>query len=118
MSGTFLQPGDILDLTSPTGGVVAGVAVLVGGLVVIPTATVAQTLPFEGRVTGVHTCAKTAGATWSEGQTLYFDSAAGSFATAQSATARRAAIAVAAAASGDTTGKLKLNNIGAPVNVV
>lgn len=117
MSSTFLQEGDILDLTSPTGGVVAGVAILVGSLVVVPVATTAQTLPFEARVTGVFTLAKTAGATWSEGQVLYFDSAAGSFATAQSATARRAGVAVAAAASGDTSGKVRLNNINAVVNV-
>lgn len=117
MSSNFIQIGDILDFTSPTGGVVAGVPILIGGMVVIPTATVAQTLPFEGRVTGVHTCPKTAGAGWSEGQTLYWDSAAGSFATAQSATARRAGIAVAAAQSADTTGKVKLLNIGAAVNV-
>lgn len=117
MSSNYIQPGDVLDLTSPTGGVVAGVAILVGGLVVVPTATVAQTLPFEGRRNGVHTLAKATGATWSEGQTLYFDSSAGNFATAQSATARRAGIAVAAAASGDTSGKVLLNNIGAVVNV-
>lgn len=117
MSTNYLQPGTVLDLTSPTGGVVAGAAILIGSLVVVPTATVAQTLPFEGMVVGVFTLAKATGATWSEGQVLYFDSAAGNFATAQSATARRAGVAVAAAASGDTTGKVRLNNINSVVNV-
>jgi len=117
MATNFIQPGDVLDLTAPSGGVTAGVAVLIGSLVVVPTATVAQTLQFEGQITGVFTLAKATGATWSEGQVLYFDSSAGNFATAQSATARRAGVAVAAAASGDTTGKLRLNNINAAANV-
>jgi len=117
MAGNFIQEGHILPFTSPTGGVVKGVAILIGSLVVVPTDTVAQTLPFEGHVTGVWTLAKTAGATWSEGQVLYFDSSAGSFTTAQSATARRAGVAVAAAQSGDTSGKVRLQNISAAVNV-
>lgn len=117
MSTTYIQPGDVLDLTAPAGGVVKGVPILIGSLVVIPTDTVAQTLPFKGRTVGVHTCPKATGATWSEGQVLYWDSTAGNFATAASATARRAGVAVAAALSVDTSGLVKLNNINAAVNV-
>lgn len=117
MANNFIQPGLVLDLTAPTGGVVKGVAILIGALVVVPTDTVAQTLPFEGHTEGVFTLAKATGNAWTEGQVLYFDSTAGNFAVAASATARRAGFAVAAAASGDTSGKVRLNNIGAAVNV-
>jgi len=117
MSTKFIEPGRVLTFTAPSGGVVAGTPVLIGSMVVIPRTTVAQTLPFDGDVEGVLTVPKATGATWSEGQILYYDSSAVNFATAQSATARRAAIAVVAAASGDTVGTAKLMNIGAAVNV-
>lgn len=114
----FVGPGDMMNFTAPGGGVTAGVAVLIGGQVVIPAVTAAATVVFAGATTGIFSgLIKTAGSPWAEGQTLYFDSATGGFTTAQSATARRAGIAAAAALSGDTTGTVKLLNVGAPVNV-
>lgn len=106
-----------MTFTAPGGGVTSGTPVLIGSLLVIPETTAAATVLFAGAVVGVFTLAKTAGAAWTEGQALYWDSAASSFATAQSATARRAGTAAAAAASGDTTGSVRLNNISAVVNV-
>lgn len=117
MSTKFVQPGRVLTYTAPSGGVVAGTPLLIGGVVVVPRTTAAQTLSFDADVEGVFSVPKTAGVAWTEGQVLYWDSSAGSFATAQSATARRAAFCVVAAASGDTTGIVKLTNIGAAVNV-
>jgi len=114
---TYIQSSHVLTLTAPSGGVVAGTPLLISSLVVVPAETVAQTLPFDAHVAGVFTCPKATGVTWSEGQVLYWDSAAGNFATAQSATARRAGAAVVAAASGDTTGVVRLANISAAVNV-
>ena len=117
MSRTFVQTGDVLTLTAPSGGVVAGTALKIGSLVVVPRTTAAQTLPFDGDVAGVHTLAKATGTAWTEGQTLYFDTANNNFVTAQSLTASRAGQAAAAAASGDATGLVRLINIGAAVNV-
>jgi predicted RecA/RadA family phage recombinase len=117
MASNFIQPGKVMTFIAPSGGVVSGTPVLIQGTVVVPTTTVAQTLPFEGITEGVFSAPKATGATWTTGQTLYWDSTAGNFATAQSATARRAGTAAAPAASGDTTGNVKLNNIGAAVNV-
>lgn len=117
MATNFNQPGCVLEFTAPTGGVVDGTPILIGSLVVIPLVTAAQTVRFNGAVDGVWTVPKTAGAAWVEGQVLYWDSTAGSFATAQSATARRAGAATVAAASGDTTGVVRLQNISAAVNV-
>ncbi len=114
----FIQPGDTITLTAPVGGVVSGSPYLIGSIVAVATNTVAAGLPFEAKVTGVCRLPKATGAAWTEGQNLYFDSANSNFVTAQSATARRAGQAVAAAASGDTTGLVRLNNIGAAVNVV
>lgn len=117
MSTKFIQTGDVVTLTAPSGGVTSGVAVKIGSLVVVPRTTAAQTVAFDADVTGVHTLAKATGTAWTEGATLYFDTANSNFVTAQSATASRAGHAVAAAASGDTTGTVRLTNIGAVVNV-
>lgn len=111
MSTSFVQPGDVVTLTAPTGGVVSGTPYLVGNLLVIAMANIAQTLPFEGMVVGVHTVPKATGAAWTEGQNLYWDNTNKNF--TPTATANyHAGQAVAAAASGDTTGKIRLNGIG------
>lgn len=117
MANNLVQPGCVLTFIAPSGGVTTGVLVKIQTTVVVPTTTAAQTLAFEGHTEGCFTCIKTAGATWTVGQVLYFDTGTGGFTTATSATANRAGIAAAAAASGDTTGVVKLMNIGAPVNV-
>lgn len=114
----YIGPGDTQNFTAPGGGVTAGVAVLIGGQVVIPAVSAAAGVVFAGSTTGIFSgLIKTAGSAWIEGQTLYFDSATGGWAVANSATARRAGVAVAAALSGDTTGTVKLMNVGAPVSV-
>lgn len=73
MARTYVQPGDVLTLTAPTGGVTAGTPVFVNGLFVIPQETVAQTLPFDGYVTGVHALTKTDSQAWLEGQSIFWD---------------------------------------------
>lgn len=113
----FIKPGNVLTFTAPGGGVVSGTPVLIGSIVVVPATSAAAGASFEGAVEGVFTLPKTTGATWSEGQVLYFDSATSSFATAQSATARRAGFAAAAAASPDASGSVRLLNIAAAVSV-
>ena len=113
----YLKSGKVMTFTAPSGGVTSGTPVLIGSLVVVPVASAAAGAQFEGDTEGVFTAPKTAGAAWSEGQVLYWDSTAGSFATAASLTARRAGAAAAAALSADTTGKVRLVNISAAVNV-
>jgi predicted RecA/RadA family phage recombinase len=117
MPGTFNQQGRTLTFIAPSGGVTNGVAVLVQNMVVIPTSTAAVGVAFEGDVEGCFTVTKATGAAWTTGQVLYFDTADGAFKTATNATARRAGFAAAPAASGDTTGSVKLAQVGAAVNV-
>lgn len=115
---TYKQPGDTLTFVAPSGGVVNGTAILIEDVVVMPTATAAQTVEFQGHIEGVFSgVLKESGDAWITGQVLYFDSADATFKVSQSATARRAGIAAAAAGSSATTGDVKLINIGAAVNV-
>lgn len=112
----FIQPGKSLTFTAG-GTITSGTALLVQNLVVVPAVSVSSGVDYEGYIEGVFTLAKTAGAAWSTGQVLYYDTGTSSFTTAASATARRAGIAAAAAQSADTTGAVRLVNIGAAVNV-
>ena len=76
---TYKQPGTVLTLTAPTGGVVSGTAYLVGGVIVIATETVAQTLPFAALVVGVVDVPKNADEAWTEGKKIYWDVADANF---------------------------------------
>jgi predicted RecA/RadA family phage recombinase len=76
---TWRQDNAVLTFTAPTGGVVAGTAYLIGGLVVIATETVAQTLPFDGVTIGVVDVTKVNDEAWTEGVKLYWDDTAKKF---------------------------------------
>lgn len=110
MATNFLQPGEVMSFTAPTGGVTKGVPVLIGALLVVPTDTVAQTLQFQGQCYGVWTLPKATGEAWTEGALLYWDNTNGEFTTTATANAR-AGVAAAAAASADTTGSVRLDGI-------
>jgi len=106
-----IQDSEVLTLTAPTGGVVSGTPVKIGQLIVVPQATVAQTLPFAGVRQGVFSgLAKATGAAWVEGDMLYWNDTNKNF-TKTSTGAILCAAAGAAAASGDTTGTVVLLGI-------
>jgi len=113
MSRTFIQCGDVLTLTAPTGGVTSGTPVLIGGLLVVPRTTAAQTLPFDADTEGVHYLPKATGTAWTEGQLLYWDDTAKKVTTVSTSN-YRIGCASAAAASGDTSGYIKLNGHAVP----
>lgn len=111
MSQTFVQPGLVMTFTAPTGGVTAGTPVLIGALLVVPRTSVAVGLPFDGDACGVHKLMpKATGQTWAEGALLYWDNTAFKFTTTATANTRVGS-AVVAAASGDTTGTVRLDGI-------
>jgi len=104
--------GERVTFTAPSGGVTSGVPVRIGRLIVIPVASAAQGLPFEGVTQGIFTLPKATGQAWTEGAVVYWANGAGNFTTTAS-TNQLAGVAVAAAASGDTTGRIRLNGIAA-----
>jgi predicted RecA/RadA family phage recombinase len=73
MSNTFVQPGRILTLTAPTGGVTSGTPCFIGPLFVIPLTTAVAGATFQGMVEGVHALTKTASQAWAELQKIYWD---------------------------------------------
>lgn len=113
MSRSYISTGDVLTLTAPSGGVVAGTGVLIGGMLVIPQETVAAGSPFSGYVTGVVSHAKAASQAWTEGALVYWDNTNKLFTTTGTAN-YRAGVAVVAVGSGagETTGVVRLNGLG------
>lgn len=102
----FVSEGVAVDLTAPA-AVTSGAPVKVGGLVVIPVADAASGETFCGMAHGVFDVNKATGSAWTEGATLYWDDTAKKFTTVSTSNTK-CAVAVAAAASGDTTGRIKL----------
>jgi predicted RecA/RadA family phage recombinase len=106
----YIQPGDVVTLTAPLGGVVSGTFYQIGQLVVCASGSVAVGLPFEGATRGVFTAPKATGQVWAEGAILYWDDAAGKFTTTPDGNLR-SGCAVAAAGSSATTGSVRLDGI-------
>src|SRR3972149_7807828 len=107
---TYVSEGDVLTLTAPTDGVVSGTAYLIGSLVVIATRTVAQTLEFEGQVTGVVSHAKVSAQAWTEGAKIYWDDTAKNFTTTSGGNTL-VGVAAEAAANPTATGRVRLDGV-------
>lgn len=112
MARTYVQPGNVIEFTAPTGGVTAGTPVLIGGLLVIPQDTKAQTLPFNGMVVGVHTLPKTSAQAWAEGDKIYWNTST-SLCDNVATTGPLIGVAVAVAANPTSTGVVRLNGSAA-----
>lgn len=69
----FSAPGQVLELTAPSGGVVSGSAYLIGSLVVVATVTAAEAAKFNALVVGVVDLPKVAEEGWTENEKLYWD---------------------------------------------
>ncbi len=110
MALSYIAVGDVLTFTAPTGGVTAGVPVLIGSHIVMPQQTVAQTVQFDGYVTGVHSVPKTGSQAWTEGLAVYLDNTNHVFSSTATVGFFRAGVAVEAVDSGagSTTGKVRL----------
>lgn len=109
MSTSYIQPGDVLEFTAPTGGVTSGIPVLIGGIAVIPVDDADAADSFRGHATGVHTLPKTSGETWTQAQPAFWDAANAKVSTDPTVGHLPIGQVVYAAGSSDTTGKVRLN---------
>lgn len=116
MASNFIQPGEVLELTAPAGGVVAGGGYLIGTLFVVAQDTKASGELFRGARVGVFDLGKTAAVAFALGARVSFDPTTGlTLAPAQN----MAPIGSAAVAAGanDATVRVVLDGIatvGAP----
>lgn len=111
----FIQPGDVLTLTAPNGGVVAGSAYQIGNLLVVAASDADAGDPFEGKATGVFDLPKTTSETWTEGELLYWDNSTKKLTESDGDEVNLlVGCAAVAAGSSDTTGRCRLNGIALP----
>lgn len=111
MSTNFKNPGDVMEFIAPTGGVTAGVPVLIGGLFVIPADTALALAKFRGKANGVFALNKTASEVWTQEQPIFWDVANAKASNDQGVGHLPIGSAGAAAASADATGDVRLNGV-------
>ena len=105
---TFIQPGQVLTLTAPGGGVSSGDGVQIGQLFVVAVADAVAAAPFEGQTVGVFTLPKDTGTAWVEGDLLYWDGTeVDTIATGN----LLIGAAIRAETMGATTGRVRLNGV-------
>ncbi len=109
----FIQPGDVLELTAPAGGVVSGTPYKIGQLLVVAADTKAAGELFRGKTSGVFQITKAGTQAWTEGALVYWDDVGAEFTTTATGNLL-AGVAVAAvgAGAGETTGIVRLQGIG------
>jgi predicted RecA/RadA family phage recombinase len=103
----FVQEGNSLDLIAPAGGVVAGMAYLIGAIIAIAATTAAAGEEFAGWTEGVYDLPTDTGTAWAIGDKVYL-LADGSAFTKTASGNTKAGVAVAAKQAGDTVGRIKL----------
>jgi predicted RecA/RadA family phage recombinase len=106
----YVAPGEVLELTAPTDGVVSGTAYKIGSLVVVATVTKAETLKFSAIVKGVVQHAKVSAQAWTEGVKIYWDDTAKLFTTTVGSNTL-VGVAAAAAANPTATGWIRLDGV-------
>jgi predicted RecA/RadA family phage recombinase len=109
----FVQPGDVIEFTAPSGGVVAGVPKQIGQCVVVPAITAAQTLKFNGCITGVFDLPKIGSQAWTEGAVVFWDEANDRCTTAGAGNIQLGiCVKAVGSGAGETTGRVRLDGVG------
>lgn len=104
----FVMEGKTLTLTAPY-ALTSGQGLLVGSLFGVASGDAAISTEVEAITDGVFTLTKATGAAWTVGALIYWDNAARNCTTTV-ATNKLIGVAIAAAASGDTVGNVRLNS--------
>jgi predicted RecA/RadA family phage recombinase len=111
MAKNFVQDGNVVTLTAPTGGVVAGGVMIAGSLIGVSTYDAPQATDVEVALTGVYELPKATGTAINLGAQVWWST--GSARVEASSAAGRWPIGAAtkAAGSSDTTVRVRLPGI-------
>ena len=104
----YVQPGDTITMTSPSGGLLSGDPVVIGNVFGIAAADAAQGDEVEIVTTGVFELAKSAGAI-SEGAVVWFDASGGTIENTTLGGLFAVGVAVKAALDADATCFVRLD---------
>lgn len=108
----YVSEGDALTFTAPGGGVVSGGTYVIGGLPVVADGDADASASFTGHIEGVFTLVKKSGTAWTAGDALYYDVSEANWTKTASDDSVPGGYAAADAASGDTTGDVRLTPTG------
>jgi predicted RecA/RadA family phage recombinase len=114
----FIQPGNAIDVVTPSGGYVAGNFYIQGSLGGVAALTTAETEANVLHVVGVYELTKVGSEAWAIGDPIYWDTS-NSRATKTFNAAHvliGAAAAVVGSGAGETLGKVRLNGAVAVVS--
>jgi predicted RecA/RadA family phage recombinase len=112
MATNFVQPGESIEFTAPSGGVVSGTPKQIGQVLVVPMVTAAQTVRFNGMIRGVFTVTKVGSQAWTEGAIVYWDSGNARFTTVGPGNLRAGfATQAVGSGAGATTGEVFLDGV-------
>jgi len=103
----YIQPGETITLTAPY-AVSSGGGALVGAIFGVAVGDVANGAQGEFRTTGVYSLTKETGTAWAVGDLIYWDNT-NRRCTKTATNNKLIGVAVAAAASGDAVGRVRLN---------
>lgn len=106
----YIQPGNIITVTAPTGGIKSGAGLLIGNLFGIATADAAAGADVEMVTVGVFDLLKAANATFTEGQRVSWD-AANAQTVAPATGMIPIGIAIIPAANGTTSAHVRLDGV-------
>lgn len=112
----YIQPGKVITLTAPAGGVTSGGGYQIGQIFVVAANDADAAADFEGQTEGVFTLPKDNTQAWSEGDLLYWDATADEVSTSADGN-MRIGCAAADALAADTTGSVRLDGVGQPDGV-
>src|SRR6266542_761136 len=113
MAKNFVQPGEVVTLAAPTGGVTSGIGVLIGTIFGVALETVAAGVNFDAMTEGVFDLAKTSAQAWAVGDKIYWDNTNTRCDNVPTAGFRFIGVANAAAANPSATGRVDLNDYAA-----
>lgn len=107
----YVQRGEVLELTAPSGGVVSGTAYLIGTLLVVATVTAAEAAKFSAEVgPGVVSLPKVSAQAWTELAKVYWDNSA-KLVTTTSSGNTLIGVAAKVAANPSSTGWVRLDGV-------
>ena len=106
----FIQDGNVLTVTAPTGGVSSGDGIIVGALFGICAYDAAQTEEVEIAVVGVFELPKASGQI-NEGAQVWWETSPGNVVNATQAGAFPIGVAVRAAGTNDATVRVRLSGV-------
>lgn len=112
MARNFTQPGDVLTLVAPSGGVVSGVGYVIGSLFVVALVTAAEGATFTGMTEGVFRMTKAAsgsGKAFTAGEAIFWDNGSNKRWDKTASGLFQIGVAVEAAASDATTVLVRIN---------